>query len=167
MLTLILVRHAEALSSFDASDHERKLTPRGEAQAVAAGLALNSWGITPSLCLSSDARRAVKTAELATKACGLMPSDMIFSAKLYQSYTTQQLIDNVASAVENHGAVSDADCVMVVGHNPDISYRADALSREPLPTSFPTAGVLALLFDADNWRNVSARSGSVLRTTFF
>ncbi|MGN0028857.1 MAG: hypothetical protein ACI35Q_03890 [Marinilabiliaceae bacterium] len=72
----------------------------------------------------------------------------------------------VASAVEK-SCEPDADCVVVVGHNPDVTYKADALSREPLKAAFPTAGVVALLFDVDDWSEVCARAGTILRSSFF
>lgn len=166
MLILILARHAEASIISENGDHGRELSGRGLSQAAAAGETIKGWGLTPSICVSSDARRAVQTAGRIAEACGISQSHVVFTNRLYQSYTTQEFLELVASAVAKSGA-PEADCVLVVGHNPDVTYKADALSREPLKAAFPTAGVIALLFDADDWSAVSARTGTILRSSFF
>lgn len=163
MLTLIIVRHGEASPYSDLGDHGRELTSRGHAQASAAGNVIKGWGFAPSLCLCSDAARAKQTAAHVVEACGLGQGRVVYSAMLYSSYTTQELIDAVASEAAK---VDGCDCVIVVGHNPDVTYKADALSRDPLPVAFPTAGVVALLFDVDNWADVSAQSGTIIRSSF-
>lgn len=166
MLTLILVRHAEAAAFSEKGDHVRGLTERGLVQAFAAGEMIKGWGFTPSLCICSDALRAVQTLDKIAGKCGVLQSRVVYTNRLYKSYTTQELLELIASAAADAKEL-DADCVIVVGHNPDITYKADNLSREPLTAAFPTAGVIALLFDADNWSQVGARSGVVLRSSFF
>lgn len=166
MLALILARHAEAPIISENGDHGRELSGRGLVQAAAAGEAIKGWGFSPSLCVSSDVRRAAQTAERIAETCGISQGCVVYTNRLYESYTTQELVELVASSVAK-SRVPDADCVVVVGHNPDVTYKADALSREPLKAAFPTAGVVALLFDADDWSEVSARSGSILRSSFF
>lgn len=163
MLTLIIVRHGEASPFSDLGDHGRELTSRGHKQATAAGENIKAWGFAPSLCLCSDAARARQTAAHVVEACGLRQGRVVYSKMLYSSYTTQELIDAVASEASG---IDGCDCVVVVGHNPDVTYKADALSHEPLPVAFPTAGVVALLFDVDNWADVGARSGTIIRSSF-
>lgn len=162
MLTLIIVRHGEATPFSEKGDHGRELTRRGQSQAEAAGNLIKGWGMTPSLCISSDAIRAKQTAARVTDVCGIPQGRVVYSNDLYLSYTTQELIDMVAREADP----KDADCVVVVGHNPDVTYKADALSREPLAAAFPTAGVVAMIFDVDNWADVSARSGTIIRSSF-
>lgn len=166
MLTLILARHAEASIISENGDHSRELSGRGLVQAAAAGETIKGWGFSPSLCVSSDARRAAQTAERIAETCGISQGCVVYTNSLYESYTTQELVEIVASSVAK-SRVPDSDCVVVVGHNPDVTYKADALSHEPLKAAFPTAGVVALLFDADDWSEVSARSGTILRSSFF
>lgn len=166
MLTLILARHADASIISENGDHSRELSGRGLVQAAAAGETIRGWGFTPSICVCSDARRAAQTAEQIAETCGISPGCVVYTNRLYGSYTTQELVELVASSVEK-SRVPDADCVVVVGHNPDVTYKADALSREPFRAAFPTAGVVAILFDADDWSEICARSGSIIRSSFF
>lgn len=163
MLTLILVRHGEATPFSSSGDHGRELTDHGVEQAKAAGELIRGWGFAPSLCVSSDAARAVQTTACVSAACGVRRT--VYSAMLYGSYTTNELIEAVATSVnEADGGV--CDCVVVVGHNPDMTYKADALSREPLQAAFPVAGAVVLLFDVNRWDEVTARSGTILRSSF-
>jgi phosphohistidine phosphatase len=65
-----LLRHgdAENASSDDAS---RRLTPKGERQARAAGEALAALGVQFDACLSSPKVRAKQTAEIACESLGV------------------------------------------------------------------------------------------------
>ena len=162
MLTLILMRHAEAGSA--SSDYERKLSSRGQTQAAKVGELIRGWGLCPDLVISSGVKRTVETADIVSSAFTVPPLRTV-ETSLYESYTTQHLLD-VMAKYGDYSSENAANCILVVAHNPDISYRADALMNEPLPVGFPTAGVVALIFDADRWTDVSARSGSLLRSSF-
>lgn len=165
MLTLILMRHAEAQNPLDSDDHARRLTPRGVSQAKIAAELLKGWGITPELVICSDAERAVETANIVSDSLSYGDKGILKVPFLYKSYTTQELVDCFADCVDG-SKESGAECVLCVAHNPDLSYRADALMSEPLPVAFPTAGVLVLGFEAERWCDISARSAFVLRSSF-
>ena len=62
---LWVLRHAEAEPHGTRSDSERRLTPRGEAQARAAGAALSRLDVAFAAVLFSPKTRARQTAELA------------------------------------------------------------------------------------------------------
>jgi phosphohistidine phosphatase len=66
---LWLLRHAEARDG--KPDDARPLTPAGEDQARAAGLALARLGVTLDVCLTSPKLRARQTAELACEPLGV------------------------------------------------------------------------------------------------
>lgn len=166
MLTLILMRHAEAQTPFDLDDRARRLTVRGASQAKIAAELMTGWGIAPELTICSDAKRAVETADIVCESLKSGCKDILKVPFLYQSYTTQDLVDCFADHADG-SKEPGAECVLCVGHNPDLSYRADALMSEPLPVAFPTAGVLVLGFEAERWRDISARSAFVLRSSFF
>ena len=67
MKSLFLLRHARATRSPE-GDHERPLDPRGRDEAHRVGLFLSRLGSQPELVLTSSARRARTTAELAAAA---------------------------------------------------------------------------------------------------
>lgn len=159
MLLLVLMRHGEAAEALD--DRSRPLTERGARQALASVELLKGWGVIPSLIMTSDAQRAKSTTQVVVSSLGAEPRVEV-SRRLYDGYTTQGLLDEVRA---NVGA-SD-DCVMVVAHNPDLTYKLHNLCRCACIASFPTAGVVVLCFDAENWDEVEARSASVLFSSFF
>lgn len=153
------MRHGEAAMADD--DHTRPLTERGSRQALASAELLKGWGVLPSLIISSDAQRAKATARVAASAFSMKPR-VEMSRMLYDGYTTQGLLDEISSLAN----ISD-DCVMIVAHNPDLTYKLQSLCRCACPASFPTAGVVVLCFDADSWSSVEARTAGVLFSSFF
>ena len=66
-MRLLLLRHGDAEDG-DGDDDARRLTPKGERQAVAAGWALAALGVEIDACLSSPRVRAAETARLACEA---------------------------------------------------------------------------------------------------
>ncbi len=159
------MRHAEAQTPLGIDDHARRLTGHGAEQAKKAACILSGWGVMPEVMVCSDAARAVETSRIVLDALKSECDSVLQLPFLYQSYTTQELIDGLAAAVQDSNKPG-AECVMCVGHNPDLSYRADALMAEPLPAAFPTSGVLVLGFDAERWSDITARSAFVLRSSF-
>ncbi len=151
MLTLILMRHAQATDS-DTSDKQRTLTNKGRMQATESALQIEALQLKPTLIISSDAQRAVQTADiLADK---FPQSRRLNFHQLYESYTTQDLLSILATC-----ALSSDECVAVVGHNPDITYKANQLCEKEIGYYFKTAGFLVLNFDAQEWEEVTARTG--------
>ena len=112
MRELLLLRHAEALSSGpDAQDAERPLSAHGEGQARAVGEWLSGQGVRPDAVLSSPARRAQMTADAV---CALLPDcPPRFLPAIYNA-TPGELL----ATLEAHA--SDAQRVLLVGHNPGL-----------------------------------------------
>ena len=69
---LFLLRHGDAEAG-NGDDTARRLTPKGERQAEAAGRALAALGAGIDACLTSPKVRAAETARLACRALGLEP----------------------------------------------------------------------------------------------
>lgn len=69
---IYLLRHGDAEAG-NGDDAARRLTPKGERQAEAAGLALAALGAEVDACLTSPKVRAGETARLACDALGLEP----------------------------------------------------------------------------------------------
>jgi phosphohistidine phosphatase len=65
-----LLRHGDAENAAD-DDASRRLTPKGERQARAAGEALAALGVRFDACLSSPKVRARQTAEIACESLGV------------------------------------------------------------------------------------------------
>jgi phosphohistidine phosphatase len=128
-MRLLLVRHAEAAPG--TPDELRPLTPEGRAQARSLGEQLRSQGIEPSAVLTSPLLRARETGELLARQLG---AETAVDDRLAPGATPER----VAEAAGERGGT-----VIVVGHQPDCSQIAAALTGGPEP-DFPPAGSLAI-----------------------
>lgn len=106
-----LLRHGEAEDS--TPDEDRRLTPKGEAQAGAAGAALAALGATVETCLASPRVRARDTARLA---CERLAIEVEIEPALGGG-----AFDPVALAAGRRH-------VMLVGHDPDLSIAVQDLT---------------------------------------
>jgi len=70
---IFLLRHGDAEPDQGDGDAARRLTPKGEDQARAAGRAMARLGFGPDTCLASPRVRAWRTAELACESLAVEP----------------------------------------------------------------------------------------------
>jgi phosphohistidine phosphatase len=133
-LTLVITRHAKSdWHTGASSDHERPLNGRGLKQAAELGKLLKQNGYTPSMILSSDARRTEETALLMEPAFGEVELQFIHSLYLGE-------LKDIRHAVLTHG--TDHDTIMVLGHNPGFSVAAALMSGKPVELKTACAAVL-------------------------
>jgi phosphohistidine phosphatase len=106
-----LLRHGEAEDG--SPDEARRLTPKGEEQARAAGAALKALGVELALCLTSPRVRAEQTARLACEALDVEVS-----------------IDDRLSGgpIDAEELAAGLDEVLLVGHDPDFSMAVHDLT---------------------------------------
>jgi phosphohistidine phosphatase len=104
-ITLLLLRHGDAEQG-NGDDDARRLTPKGERQAVAAGEALAALRIEVDSCLSSSRVRAAQTARLACRALGI------------EFEETDELR---GGPFDGPGLAAGRGTVLLVGHEPDLS----------------------------------------------
>lgn len=109
---IYLLRHGDAEDGAG-DDAARRLTPKGERQAQAAGQALATLGIEPDACLTSPKVRAADTAQLACKALGLEPE------------ATEELRGGPFDSIALAAGRGD---VLLVGHEPDFSAEVARLT---------------------------------------
>src|SRR5690242_9093233 len=111
MKLLYVLRHAKS-SWDDASlaDYDRPLNDRGLEAAPFMGRLMRERGYLPDAVISSPAKRARKTAKLASEAAGVR-SSILFDEQIYEA--SPQTLVKVLSAVDDK-----AGSAMVVGHNP-------------------------------------------------
>ena len=102
---IYLLRHGDAENG-NGDDAARRLTPKGERQAIATGRALATIGVEIDACLASPKMRALETARLACEALGLEPE---VAAELRGG-----TFDSLAIAAGRSN-------VLLVGHEPDFS----------------------------------------------
>jgi phosphohistidine phosphatase len=109
---IYLLRHGEAEDG-DGDDAARRLTPKGERQARAAGRALATRGAAIDACLASPKSRAAQTAQLACEALGIEPE------------TANELRGGGFDALALATGRGD---VLLVGHEPDFSNEVARLT---------------------------------------
>jgi phosphohistidine phosphatase len=148
MKTLFLVRHAKAHPPQQGlPDHERVLNERGRRDAPEMGRRLAQRGVRPELVITSTAARARATAQLLAAELGVAADAVREDARLYASAAGKLLY--IIQEQED-----DRNCLMLVGHNPEMSELAQHFSRE-LP-EMPTAAVARIDFDVASWALVGS-----------
>jgi phosphohistidine phosphatase len=128
MRTLLILRHGKAAPEEGGSDAARPLTARGQREAELIGQLLRSEQLVPDRILASNARRARETAREAAAA-------VHFSGaidELDELYLGEP--EAYITAVRRNAP--DAQCVLLVGHNPGLEALALILTGDPvaLPT---------------------------------
>jgi len=150
MKTLLLLRHAK--SSWEdrsLSDHDRPLNERGERDAPRMGQLLRDEGLWPDLILSSTARRARRTAELMVAD----PDDGTSDDDTEIRYLSELYLadpEDCLAAVRRVGG--EAQCVLVVGHNPGLEMLLQSLTDEW--HRLPTAALARIDLPIDIWKDL-------------
>jgi phosphohistidine phosphatase len=129
---LWLLRHGEAVPHGSRPDFQRELTEKGRAQARAAGAALARIGVDPDACYASPKVRARDTARLAggTLGCEVQEADVVAGG-----FDRDDLRDLLS-------AHRGGECVLIVGHEPDLSQLVHDLSGARV--DFKKGGVAGL-----------------------
>lgn len=113
-MLLYLLRHAEAEAAA-ASDEARRLTAKGEHQAVRVGKFCHRNGLVPALILTSPVTRALQTARLVARE---LPEVELLEAPWA---ACGMGCERACAELEACGKV---DSVMLVGHQPDLGILA-------------------------------------------
>jgi len=109
---IYLLRHGDAEDG-NGDDAARRLTPKGERQAKAAGRALAALGAEIDACLTSPKVRAAETARLACQTLGL-------EAEIAEELRGGQF--------DSLGLAAGRGNALLVGHEPDFSSEVARLT---------------------------------------
>ena len=152
---LILVRHAEAATaSPDQKDYDRPLTAQGYQDAARVGRYghVQHWSL--DVIISSTALRAQTTAELIAEQLHFDLSRITFREELYQA-SVRSMLQEINQQPDH------CQQLMLVGHNPAVSYLVEYLTgRDTL--SIAPAGVVGLTFDVEQWTMVSKQTATLV-----
>jgi phosphohistidine phosphatase len=122
---LVIVRHAEAAAG--EPDELRPLTPEGREAARALGEKLAADHVRPDAVLSSPLLRARETAQEIARPADLEPEP------------DERLAPGATAEGVKAAAAERGETVIVVGHQPDCSQIAAALTGGPEPAFAPCA----------------------------
>ena len=152
---LYLVRHAEASEpNSGLSDKYRGLTSSGMIDTTRMGRHLTTLIPKIDQIVASDAERTRMTADIFLEQFHLEKKQLILDETLYEG-SPRHYLGAINGLSEKLGAV------MIVGHNPSISYLAEYLCKHEFG-NIPTCGVVALQFDDLTWAEISKYSGAFL-----
>jgi phosphohistidine phosphatase len=150
---LIVFRHAKSDWEADhATDHDRPLNRRGERSARLMGVVLAGTGEVPELAITSSARRARTTLELAIEA-GRWDTEVRVDDALYDTSVDQAL--RVIA-----GAPADVGRLMVVGHEPAWSSLVHRLTGGSVAVK--TATVVGIDLPAPGWEGLAEEDGVIV-----
>lgn len=151
---LFLVRHALAESQgAGIKDFDRELLTSGFSEASRIGKKLSDKGIVVDKVVSSNAKRATMTAELICSQINFPLSKVIFDQEIYEASVRSllSLVNNTEEKVQS---------LMIVGHNPVMSYFSEYLVSEPIG-ALPTAGVVGIELQVNSWKEVTTSIGKI------
>jgi len=149
---LFLVRHAKSSwKNPDLEDFDRPLNKRGKRDAPLMGQRLKQAGTKPDLIISSPAKRAAKTAKVFAHEIGYPVENIGWIQPLYAA-GAQTLLEVV------RGLDDSFHQVLLVGHNPGLSYFAENLTGTAVD-NIPTCGIFAVDFESGSWRSIREGAG--------
>jgi phosphohistidine phosphatase len=161
MRELWLLRHGKSDRDAAGSDFDRPLKPRGRRAAQRLGEWLRERRLRPDLVVTSPARRALNTAQLVCDALEL-PEPPAQEPRLYLS--GPEAIKDVLA-----GCSESAQCVLLVGHNPDLEELLIELAGEnglpEVDKLMPTAA-LARLEMPDDWSELETGCASLIEILY-
>ena len=143
---LYLLRHGIAIphGTPDVADDDRPLTPKGESHVREIAAGLREIGVEPGVIISSPLPRARQTAEIVFEVLGLenrLQNDDILRP------------GSNAASIHDWLRTRDDDCLMLVGHNPNLTALIGLLIGFPdpnLPFELKKGGLAELRHDQDN-----------------
>jgi phosphohistidine phosphatase len=153
MRRITLLRHAKSSwGNPSLSDFERPLNSRGERDAPTMGARLSARGVRPALIVSSDALRALTTAQIVATAIDYPNESIQANRDLYLA-SPERIIDVVIQTSEHHTDV------MLVGHNPGLTELANQLGNLAV-LNIPTCGAVAIDLEIDDWNELAYAHGT-------
>jgi len=145
MKTVLILRHAKSSwKKPDLDDHDRPLNARGKRDAPRIGKLLRGQHLVPDYVVCSTAKRARKTTEAVTQACGYT-GEIEHADGLYMGDPE----DYVATL----RALPDAcERALVVGHNPSVQELLTQLTGAY--EEMPTAALAEVKLPIEHWSSL-------------
>lgn len=156
MKTLYMVRHAKSSWKHDVIDHKRPLKKRGVNDATLVSDYVSKEFSPPQLIVTSDAERALTTANFFKSAFNISDDNFEINHNLYD-FSGHKVMDIIKNLDNTN------DIVMIVGHNHAFTSVANMLGNKYIE-NVPTSGFVMIEFNNDKWNNIS--TGTTKTTVF-
>ncbi len=150
---LFLLRHGQAESGFNMKDYNRSLTVEGERAIKTLSEQLASRNFNPENILCSPSKRTTQTCEILTSTIGYK-GQVQYEKGIYEA-TAHQLFELISSAPDN------VNTLLLIGHNPGISYLGHYLTGNFRDGMYP-GQLVEVSFECDGWKEVSKGSGNLV-----
>jgi len=150
---LYLLRHAQTLEKReDEKDIDRMLTPVGFQNANRMGMNLKSKEVQPDIIICSEAIRTKQTAESIAEHVSYDANKIHINREVYDASirTLLTVINNLKD---------EWDRVILIGHNPAISYLSEYVTGEAVG-NMSTCGLVSIDFNQISWAEVSEGTGT-------
>ncbi len=147
MKELHIMRHGK--SSWDypgIDDLDRPLIEKGIKNTISSSHYLQKEFGIPSIIISSPAIRALHTALIMARICGVSYNNLKIDERIYDGFSSS--IIDVVEEIR-----SDYDSIVIVGHNPVLTEFCNLFLPDYLE-NLPTAGIVSLTFDIIKWEIV-------------
>jgi len=154
MKTLYLIRHAKSSwKDPKLTDFDRPLNKRGKKDAPFMADFLAREIEKPDLIISSPANRALTTAKIFADTFNYPQECIKTDKRIYEAGRDShfEVISGIRAA-DNQ--------VMLLGHNPDITWLAENLSGQSFG-NIPTCGIVCLQFNISDWAEVKSQPGQL------
>jgi phosphohistidine phosphatase len=152
---LYIIRHAEAEDGGRFfGDFERELTPSGIMAAARMGKLLFDSHYKPDSLVCSAAKRAHQTAKIIAEQLHFEVENIVTTPDLYENGPKTYL----AATNQTHNDVKN---LVIVGHNPDVSFFAEYLTKADIG-SLSTGSVVVIEFTNLDWNEVGASCGKLV-----
>lgn len=151
---LIIVRHSKANWDYDElNDYNRPLTEIGKEKAVLIGkLIKEKQHDSPSLIITSSAKRAYSTALLIAQQVGYDSDNIDKHEDLYLAWSPD-IIKKIYSLP------GEVESCIIVGHNPGLT---DLINNLGVRLDYlPTASAVCFTFNTSKWSKISATNATL------
>lgn len=156
MKTLYLVRHAKSSWKHDVDDHKRPLKGRGKDDGLLVSRKVKSEIEPPQKIFSSDATRALSTAQFFKDALEVSDADFETDHVLYD-FRGQNVMRFIKALDDN------LESAMIVGHNHALTSLVNMLGNKYVE-NVPTCGFVMIEFKEDSWKDIT--TGKTVKTIF-
>jgi phosphohistidine phosphatase len=156
---LYIIRHAEAEDfgySSMLKDHDRNLTGKGLSQSARLGRLLAQEAVCIDNFVSSPANRAFQTAKVLLEQFEMEEDKIELDENLYGGGPRAYL-----ACINEQPETNNS--LAIFGHNPDISFFAEYLTKDDIEGPMKKTTLIELSFPNLKWNEISAKSGSLLR----
>lgn len=144
MKTLLILRHAHAVSDSSVDDHDRPLDESGQVAAQRVGRLIYEEGLTPDAIITSSAVRAKATAVAVAEACRFEGEPTV-TRRLYLS--------DAATHMEFlRAGVKDGSRVLLVGHYPAVGDLVQVLTNET--EEMPPTTLARIMLPVGDWNDL-------------